>query len=349
MLGGSGARGVTDPNTLDSVVARGRSASVEDLPAALAALNALLPARGDPATPADLLTLLRMLYVIARRDLPLARLFEGHVDALQIIARYADGAIAQSAEAAAARGGVFGVWNAALPDEPLRVADGALHGGKSFASGAGVLTHALAGADTAEGNRLVLIDLAASQPTVDRSWWQVVGMQRSESHIVRWHGAPRTSFDLVGEPGDYAREPFFSGGALRFVACHAGGVAALFDHVREHLVAAGRAEDPHQAGRLAELYTAAESAAAAVRTAAAAWDQSGFIEQVAAARMIVTASAERAILTAQAAVGVSGMLVTHPLSATLTDLMVYLRQPMPDAQRMRVGKAAADGVLDPAL
>ena len=341
--------GVIDPRALDAVLAHHADATVDRLPAALAALHGMLPVQGDPTGPDDLLTLLRMLYTVARRDLPLARLFEGHVDALQIIGRYADPDIAADVEAAATSGAIFGVWNAALPDQPLHVANRVLHGGKSFASGAGVLTHALAGADTADGNRLVLIDLAASQPAIDRSWWQVVGMRRSETHVVRWDGAAAESFRFVGAPGDYAREPFFSGGALRFVACHAGGAAALFDHVRGHLLATGRAGDPHQAGRLAELYTLAETAAAAVRTAATNWGDPSFVDHVAAARMIVTATAERAISVAQSAVGVGGMFATHPLSTALTDLMVYLRQPMPDAQRMRVGKAAADGALDPAL
>lgn len=340
---------MSDTSSLNTVLARHSGATADGLPAALAALHALLPVRGDPKTGADLMTLLRMLYTVARCDLPLVRLFEGHVDALQNIGRYADPGIAADAEAAAATGAIFGVWNAALPDQPLRLVNGALHGGKSFASGAGVLTHALAGADTVDGNRLVLIDLAASCPVIDRSWWHVIGMQRSETHVVRWNGAPSHSFQFVGTPGDYAREPFFSGGALRFIACHAGGVAALFDHVRAHLIATDRAGDPHQAVRLAELYTAAETAASAIRTAATGWCSPGFIDNVAAARMIVTESAERAILTAQAAVGVAGMFEAHPLSAALTNLMVYLRQPMPDAQRMRVGKAAADGDLDPAL
>lgn len=315
----------------------------------LAALHALLPVHGDPATADDLLALLRMLYRIARRDLPLARLFEGHVDALQIIARYGDPATAAEVERVASAGGAFGVWNAALPVEPLRIEDGRLHGGKSFASGAGILSHAIAGADTPEGNRLVLIDLVASSPAIDRDWWKVVGMERSHTHVVRWRGAEPASFRFIGAPGLYAREPYFSGGALRFVACHAGGVAALFDHVREHLVASGRAADPHQAGRLAELYIAAQSAASAVEIAAREWTAPAFIDHVAAARIAVAACAERAIMTAQQAVGVGGLFVAHPLSAALTDLMVYLRQPMPDAQRMRVGKAAVDGVLVPAL
>ncbi|MDO7842879.1 acyl-CoA dehydrogenase [Sphingomonas immobilis] len=311
----------------------------------LARLHALMPRHSDPATAEALLDLLRTLYRIARRDLPLARLFEGHVDALQIIARYAEDAVAQAVEAIAAAGGVFGVWNAAIVGEPLRVVDGRLHGGKSFASGAGILGHALAGADTSEGSRLVLIDLEASAPTVDGKWWRVVGMQRSQTHAVRWSGAEPKSFRFVGAPGDYAREPFFSGGALRFVACHAGGVAALLDHVRNHLVAAGRAADPHQAGRLAELFVAAGSAAAAVREASRWWSTPDFVEHVTAARVTVAACAENALTIAQQAIGVAGMFVDHPLSATLTDLMVYLRQPAPDAQRMRLGSAVASGQL----
>lgn len=331
--------------TLDQALAH-RPAGPYEMRTTLAALHPLLPVRGDPQTPEDLLELLRMLYRVARCDLPLARLLEGHVDARQIVARYAGPEIAEDFEAT---GGVCGVWNAALPGEPLRIVAEELSGGKSFASGAGVLDFALAGADTAEGNRLVLIDLAASAPAIDRDWWKVVGMQRSETHVVRWSGAPATSFRLIGEPGAYAREPFFSGGALRFVACHAGGVAALFDHVRDNLVAKDRAGEPHQAGRLAELYVASASAAEAVRAAAEQWLTPAFIDYVAAAQITVGACAERAIAIAQAAIGVTGLFVDHPLAAALTDLMVYLRQPMPDAQRMRVGKAAADGLLVPGL
>ncbi|WP_010219153.1 hypothetical protein [Sphingomonas sp. PAMC 26621] len=334
------------PDPLDTLLASAR-AEAWSMAETLRALHGLLPVRGDPRDAAELLTLLRMLYRIGRHDLPLARLFEGHVDALQIIGRYDDQA--ESVLATAADGGLFGVWNAAIPDEPLRVAGTRLEGGKSFASGSGILSHALAGADTPEGHRLVLIDLAASAPEIDRDWWNVVGMERSQTHVVRWHGADSASFRTIGAPGDYAREPYFSGGALRFVACHAGGVAALFDHVRAHLVATGRTGDPHQLGRLADLYGAADAAAAAVRSTAGHWGEAGFIERVAAARLAVAAAAERALLLAQQAVGLSGMFVAHPLSAAMTDLMVYLRQPAPDAQRMRVGTAAVDAVLVPTL
>ena len=59
--------------------------------------------------------------------------------------------------------------------------------------------------------------------------------------------------------------------------------------------------------------------------------------------------AEEAIVLAQQSVGVAAHFRAHPLSRVLTDLMVYLRQPAPDAQRMAVADAAAAGRLEPGL
>lgn len=321
------------------------------LRAAIVARTRELSLLGDPPDRPALLELLRLLYRTGREDLPLGRLFEGHVDALQIISRLAtDGQRASLAEAAAG-GGAFGVWNADLAGEPLRIEDSRLFGGKSFASGAGILTHALVTLESEGGRQLVLLDLARTVPAIDRSFWSVVGMQRSETHVVRWNGEPVAPDDLVGGPGDYVCEPWFSGGALRFTAVQAGGVAALVDQVRDHLVGAGRAGDPHQAGRLAELYSLAEAASGAVRTAAGGWfgADDARLPLVSAARAAVYDAGGRALGLAQEAVGVQALFKCHPLATTITDLAVYLRQPSPDAQRMRVGAAVADGVLRPSL
>ena len=117
---------------------------------------------GDPRDEDAYLSLLRLLHATGRRDLPLGRLFEGHVDAGQIIRRY--GTPDQLPPVRAA----LGVWNADLPGEPLRLTrDGAgwrLSGAKAYASGAGILSHALVGADGEGGRQLVLIDLAAVPP-----------------------------------------------------------------------------------------------------------------------------------------------------------------------------------------
>jgi len=309
----------------------------------------------DPQTADELIASLARLYGIGRRDLPLARLVEGHVDAVQIVRRYGSAAQVDVLGRALARGATLGVWNAGWPGEALRLDDGRLSGGKSYASGAGVLSHALVTADTSDGVQLLLLDLSRIPPAVDSDWWRVIGMQRSETHRVRWDHAPVTDADRIGRPGCYAREPFFSGGALRFVAVHAGGVAGICDLSRDHLVAAGRGDDPFQAARLAELFALAEGAAAIVRRTARLWFENAEegdeprLARVAAARLAVADAAERAMVVAREAVGLASQFHSHPLSAMLSDLAVYLRQPAPDAQRLRVGRGVLQGLLVPAL
>lgn len=320
--------------------------------ATIAAHTTSLIRLDDPADEADRLRLMRTLYATGRRDLPLGRIVEGHVDALQIIARYGSPAQRETAHGASRAGALFGVWNADLPGEPLTIAEGRLSGGKAFASGGGLLSHALVTADVDGARQLLLIDLGAAPPAIDRSWWRVSGMQRSETHIVRWKSAVLPEDAFIGAPGDYVREPWFSGGALRFCAVQAGGIAAVVDHARALLANRNRAADPHQAGRLIDLYLAAQSAADAVRTAASAWspsDPAATLALVAAARVAVYQAGERVLSLAQAAIGVQAMFLGTPLAEILSDLAMYLRQPGPDAQRQRGGEAVAAGLLRPAL
>jgi hypothetical protein len=322
-----------------------------DLRAGISQRTALLASLADPVDAGELLALLRLLYATGKVDLPLGRLFEGHVDAMQIVSRYGSPAQRTALADAVAAGAALGVWNADLSGEALRLDGMTLTGGKSFASGAGILSHALVTVDADGGRQLILLDLARTAPAVDESFWRVVGMQRSATHIVRWQAAAIEPGDLIGAPGDYVRQPWFSGGALRFAAVQAGGIAALCDRTRDHLVTSGRAADPHQAGRLAALYGLAEAAAGAVRSAAAGWfdREDARLPLVSAARAAVYEAGGRAIALAQEAVGVQVLFVGHPLAAAVTDLSVYLRQPGPDAERMAVGAAVAAGTLRPAL
>lgn len=324
---------------------------MSDLAAGIARLGATWSGPRDPVDAAGMMRLLRMLYGTGRRDLPLGRLTEGHVDACQIVSRYGSPAQKAVLATALAGGATLGVWNADLPGDGLRCDDDRLSGGKSFASGAGLLSHALVTVDRGGGRQLILLDLSRTPPAIDRGFWDVVGMRRSETHVVRWSDAAIEAGDLVGQPGDYLREPWFSGGALRFAAVQAGGIAALVDGTRDHLLATGRSGDPHQAGRLARLYALATAAADAVRAAAAGWfgDEAARLPLVAAARAAVYAAGGEAIALAQEAVGVQALFAANPLAATITDLSMYLRQPGPDAQRMQVGAAVAARTLDPAL
>lgn len=302
----------------------------------------------------EVLALLRVLYQAGREDLAFARLLEGHVDAIQILRRTTNGDQRRQINQLIAGGGVLGVWNADLSEAPLSWQDRRLYGGKAFASGAGLLSHALVTVHAGDKDRvqLLLIDLEKYPPHIDRQWWNVLGMQATETHLVRWNGLSIREDCRIGKAGDCEREPWFSAGALRFVAVQAGGIAAIFDGVRDHLVQSGRADDPYQATRLASLYSCASLSASVVREAADCWHAAKTDVLLAAirhARIAVTEQAEKAILLAQQCVGVQSLFLAHPLSAPISNLMVYIRQPAPDAQKREVGRAAAAEILRPDL
>jgi len=318
----------------------------------IAAATAGMTGFADPVSGADHLNLLRRLYAIGREDLPLGRLVEGHVDALQIVHRYGTPEQATEAARAARKGRVFGVWNADRPGDATRLEGALLFGSKAFASGAGLVTDALISVDAPAGRQLLLLDLEAAVPAIDRGWWQVTGMARSQTHIATWSAQPVAEQAWIGAPGDYVREPWFSGGALRFAAVQAGGIAGLCTLARDHLVAADRSADPFQSARLADLYRHAQAATDAVRTAAQGWaveDSEATIARVAAARVAVYAAGEAVLALAAAAVGVTAMFADDPVSEHMRDLDTYLRQPGPDAQRLLAGRAVAERRLVPAL
>ena len=151
---------------------RGVTAMPERLRAAIAAAGWDHCPPRDPEAPDAYMAILTALYETGRRDLPLGRLLEGHVDAVQIVRRYGNDAQIDDLLTVLAAGATLGVWNAALADAPLTIIDGVLNGGKSYASGAGVLTHALVTAQGEGGTRLLLVDLTRVPPDVDRRWWR---------------------------------------------------------------------------------------------------------------------------------------------------------------------------------
>ncbi len=308
----------------------------------------------DPRSSDALLDLLRRLYRAGRKDLAAARLLEGHIDAVQLIRRYGRAPALCSLADDIQSQGWCGVWNADLPGAGLRLEKGRLTGGKSFASGAGLLTHALVTCHAGDRARvqLLLIDLRVMPPAINTQWWDVVGMQASRTHQVSWADVPADAAIRVGQPGDYEREPWFSGGALRYAAAQAGGAAALFDAVRDHLGGRRRDSDPHQKVRLARLLQCADLAAGACRQAAAVWfdlEEDAQISTAAHAALTVSDQAAAAIALAQESIGVESLFRAHPACRILTDLMVYIRQPAPDRRREQVGAAASHGLLRPDL
>ena len=292
---------------------------------------------------------IRRMIRAGREDAALGRLFEGHVNALQLIRTYGDGAQRRWAETAQNQGARIGVWNNDHFGNPLRVDGSRLRGAKSFASGAGLLTHALVTteAHSPERVQMWIVTLDDATSGTDREWWQPVGMQRSETHIVSWDRADAPVAEELGRPGEYQRQPHFSGGGLRFAAVQAGAVAGLHDQLVEALTARDRADHPIQRRRIAESFSCAQTAIDAVMMVAHAYapDDPHLLIRCDAARHRVLECAEEQIMRVQRAVGLQGLMHPHPLATHLADLMTYIRQPGPDAATDNVAR----GVLEDGL
>lgn len=300
-----------------------------------------------PLQPTEAAQLFRVLAAVGRGNLSVGRIFEGHVNALLLIQLFGDAAQQAHYQNIASRGGLFGIWNTDLPGSPVMLDGDALGGKKNFASGVDGLDQALITAAAPEGRQMVMVPIR--DPVIDRSWWRPLGMQASGSHVVDFTGLRVPAGGLLGAPGDYLKEPYFSAGAIRFAAVHVGGMHAVFDAATLHLRETRRHDDPHQRHRLGQMAIEVETGYAWLDHAATFWvsigrrDGAVIIAALAAARLAIERAALNVLELAERSVGAAGMIRPHPLERWIRDLRTYLRQPNPDAALAGVGAAVSDG------
>ncbi len=303
--------------------------------------------------------LLELLAIVGGANLPLGRLFEGHVNALILIWAY--GTAGQQARAArdARAGLLFGVWNTG-PSEALRLEAGhggwTYAGGKTFASGAGFVERPLITAELpGAGWQMTLPRMdtpeVAEAVRIDRSSWNPLGMEASNSFHIDFTGARIDADDLIGKPGEFYRDPLFRGGAIRFAAVQAGAVERLHRRFVAWLTEHGRADDPYQLARVGENAIGARECALWLGAGAAAAEQAlapepdaGAGEQMVACANMMRAAVER-IASAMVervirGVGARGLLHAAGFEQPIRDLLMYLRQPAPDAALADVGRFA---------
>jgi len=288
------------------------------------------------------------------RDLCGARMYEGHLNALGLVARF--GTTAQRAAARLdARGGrSFGVWNTEdedgvafdIVDDRLR-----LRGWKSWASGARSIARPIVTARDADGRaQMLVVPLDAIAVAIDDTHWQPLGMEATESVRVGFDGVTLGLDARLGEPGDYVREPWFSGGAIRFVAVQTGALERLVSETLLYLIDRGHDSGPLQIARVAEMRVALETARLHVARGRDAWkafdasaDDARAADVVVAAdcaRVAVGRAATGILERAMMAVGARGLVAPHPFARLVRDLQMYLRQPAPDAIARRIGETA---------
>ena len=302
--------------------------------------------------------LLHLLSVVGRGDLSTGRIYEGHVNTLFLIDRFGTPEQREIAFRKASEGAVFGVWNTDHYSNPLVLEGDVLKGSKSFASGVDGLTAAIVTVNSEAGRQMLLVP--TSQLDVDRGWWRPMGMRASGSHIISTSGLDVAPEMKLGAPDDYITEPFFSGGAIRFVAVHTGGIHAVFDCAVDHLTRTKRADNPHQAHRIARMGIALQTAYDWLALGAEAWanalaypddDKAGrhLLATTQAARGAVERAALDVLELAECAVGAAGFNAPHLLERLYRDLRTYLRQPNPDGAMAALGEAISAGHWRPSF
>jgi hypothetical protein len=261
------------------------------------------------------------LAAIAGEDLSLARLCEGHADAIAILAELGG--------PEPATGSIWGVW-AAQPPGPavsarLNGRRWQLDGVKQYCSGAQVCTDVLVTAATPDGPRLFAVRTEQLEPVPDT--WPATGMAASDTLDVRFGGVEGTP---VGSLGSYTDRPGFAHGGAGVAACWFGGARA----VGQTLLAAASARDvgPHALAHLGAVDVALSTAGDALRAEATEIDADPADRKQLARlrtlrlRALVEAVATDVLGRVGRALGAGPLCHDQAHGRRVADLTVYLRQ-----------------------
>ena len=275
---------------------------------------------------------------VASQDLSLAKLFEGHTDALAI----------QAELGVAAAPGAWATWCAEPPDarlqfsEPDRAGQVHLKGRKSWCSGAAGVAHALVSGWNAAGQPC-LAAVTLDQPTVriTAEGWHATGMAATASVDVYFDDAPAR---MVGSPGAYVQRPGFWHGGAGIAACWWGGAAGIAQAVQAVVAARGERADVHQRAHLGQIDVALRASAALLREAAAWIDDHPRHDAQAWAlrvRLAVERDAHCVMLHAGRALGAGPLCKDARLARAMADLPVFLRQSHAERDLAALGQELA--------
>jgi alkylation response protein AidB-like acyl-CoA dehydrogenase len=273
---------------------------------------------------------------LAGEDLSLARLAEGHADAVAILT-----------ELGGPRpepGSRWGVWAANPPGPTVTAArrDGRwlLAGTKQYCSGARSCTHALVTAAADDGARLFAV--ATEQLEPDTASWPATGMAGSDTLNV---GFPGIAAVPLGPPDAYTNRPGFSHGGVGVAACWYGGARAV---ARTLVSAAGKRDvGPHALAHLGSVDLGLQAARFALDQAADEIDADpgdlrgeGPIRALRVRALTEAVAADVMARTGRAlGAGPLGHDAAHSLA--VADLTVYLRQHHAERDLARLGELVA--------
>ncbi|MDQ6647010.1 MAG: acyl-CoA dehydrogenase [Pseudomonadota bacterium] len=291
--------------------------------------------------------LFALLRAIGGVHLSAARLFEGHVNAFQLLWTYGDASQRDALCAYVEEGELLGVWNAPSPDGDMLLIDSdrgfLLQGTKAYASGAGNISRPLVTARH-PSRGLLMIWPNTAYTVGPASEWSMHGMRSSYTRSVNFDCLVERG-SVFGEADDYHRQPDFSGGAWRFLAAQLGAGEALAEMMRTHLLLRGRSHDTHQRARMAQCDIVIETARKWILDSMQRVSTTGasvemVVQHANAARLVVERSLLDVMELVHRGVGLQSFSRDSPFERVSRDLATYLRQPAPDSLVESIGARA---------
>jgi alkylation response protein AidB-like acyl-CoA dehydrogenase len=263
------------------------------------------------------------LAAVGQFDLSLTKLYEGHTDALAILAELGQ---------ATSGTDTWCVWAAEPPNcrAVLHRVDGknTLSGRKCWCSGAATADYALLTCWTPEGTGPLLARVKLDQQgvRVEHDQWKAVGMADSASlNVVLDHAVA----EVVGDEGEYLSRPGFWHGGAGVAACWYGGALGIAKALRQSMLAQPAAITPFKLASLGKASLALAETAAILRDAAVWIDANPAADASAialAARLSAEKSARSVLTEVGTAMGATPFCLDGKFARAAADLPVFIRQ-----------------------
>ncbi len=290
------------------------------------------------------------LVALGGASMPLARLYEGHVDAVSLVARLGTSAQIDRVAADVRAGVLHGVWGAGGATPARAVAAGScwrLSGEKRFCSGLGLVGRAVVTAQLDDATtQLFLID-ADDPERHDHGDWDVVAMTGSASGRMDLSGMTLAASAALGARNAFMAEPEFHGGLWRIAAMQSGALQRLVRLHHDLVVQAP--SNPlrlHRHGCIAveagtALLWSRHAMEAVMPPDAAAGDQRTAL----LAREAVEQSVTRALALMERDFGTRPHRRCSEAGRIMRDLRFHLRQADPDGKLAYAVQLGGDPVL----
>ncbi len=287
----------------------------------------------------------RFLMRIAGANLSVARLLEGHINALRLIEIHGSPELLSDVRRKVRDGALLGVWGAdGTPPLSLDTTSRLLEGCKTYASGLGSVTHAVVTVDVASGVQLCLVDVQEAARQMPDTW-TMSGMRATRSGDFDFTGIEMDHSMCVGAPDVYLCEPGFIGGVWRTAALQLGAAAGLLDVAARQLRQMDRFGAEAQIARLTNVAIrvlggerlVARAAEFAEHDAGRKAPESA-VALSGSARLLSEEIGLQAIAAVEQSLGLSHFERDSESGRIARDLAVYMRQAGRDALLTRVGK-----------